>query len=67
MRWTILIWAFVIFGSAFLFAVNSTTIQGGKVTVNGAYLRVGPQEIPVLVSTTTGQCIGILCGITDGN
>ena len=67
MKWTILLWVFVIFGFAFLFAEDSAKIKGGKVVIQGGYLNVGPQETPVLVSTTTGQCIGILCGITDGN
>lgn len=43
-------------------------IQGGQVTVQSAYIDIGStQTITAVTSSTLGQCIGILCGVTHAN
>ncbi len=62
----------IIFTSAIFRAVlaanSEMAINGGKVTIRGGYLDFGVRERDVIViSTTTGQCLGTLCGVTHAN
>lgn len=52
-----------------VFGASGTTIQGGKIAISGGYAYTGPSQTAVVVSTssTVGQCLGILCGITKSN
>ncbi len=44
---------------------SEMAINGGRVTISGGYMDFGTRETErVVVSTMTGQCIGILCGVT---
>jgi len=66
MRWLLLIVSFLLL-SQWLMAKSQVTIQGGKVALRGGYMVIGSTQAVVVtpsVSGTTGQCIGILCGVT---
>lgn len=66
---------FVVFGllvlgcMAVFSATTGLTIQGGQLTINDGYLAVGSTFTVVNVTPTgtTGQCMGMLCGITYPN
>lgn len=65
MRLLLLLAAFLFVFSVCFAGTNATTIQGGKVTIRGGYMTIGPSQHAVVVSTsTTGQCMGMLCGVT---
>lgn len=49
-------------------AQTGTSIQGGKVTIQGGYMAIGkPQTAFVVVTSTGGQPIGMLLGVTYSN
>jgi hypothetical protein len=59
---------FMLFKKAWAVPASEMTIQGAKVTIRAGYLDFGVKEAEtVVISTTTGQCIGILCGVTHAN
>lgn len=63
MKWSVLIP--LLFWAGWMMAATQMSIQGAKVKVTGAYLAINPRIVTVIVSTsTTGQCLGILCGVT---
>lgn len=50
--------------------LTGVTVQGGKLSVTGGYLAVDPSvasQVVIISTSTVGQCIGILCGITKAN
>lgn len=64
----VLIILFMFFRKASAVPPSEMTIRGAKVTVRGGYLDFGVKETDVIViSTTTGQCLGTLCGVTHAN
>lgn len=50
-------------------AQRGLTIQGGKVVLNGGYMAIGSTQTVMAVAPagTTGQCMGMLCGVTYPN
>ena len=63
MRWVICL-IFLFAGSSW--AVNKVVIQRAKVKIS-ADVRINALEFEVKGSSTTGQCMGILCGVTYPN
>jgi hypothetical protein len=49
-------------------ATNQVQIKAGQVFIRGGYVAIGStQAVTLAAVSTTGQCIGILCGVTHAN